>query len=110
MHLTPKTEIDPNSLHYASGQILHNTLSSRISLYPTSPTDPIFKPLFDSDLLKERKVEATMCNPPFYSSEEEIERLRGMKEGLPLAVRLRSLLSLSLAESFLSQEGKEILS
>lgn len=74
-------EIDPNSAHLARGSISRNFLSDRISLVETRATDPIFA------LLGEHIIEWTMCNPPFYDSQEEIDRLADGKAVGPHAVR-----------------------
>lgn len=79
----PSPEIDPNSTHVARGTISRNFLTPRITLVQTTADGPIFAPLADEGVI----IAWTMCNPPFYDSQDEIDRLAGAKELAPHAVR-----------------------
>jgi 23S rRNA A1618 N6-methylase RlmF len=74
-------EIDLSSYEYASANIAANGLQSRIRLHKTEPHEQILSPLSGLDTF-----DFTMCNPPFYSSREEIEKSTAEKELSPSAV------------------------
>jgi 23S rRNA A1618 N6-methylase RlmF len=75
------TEIDRSSYICASSNIATNGLQSRIHLHKQEPHEPILSPLLSPDAF-----DFTMCNPPFYSSREEIEKSTTEKEFSPSAV------------------------
>jgi 23S rRNA A1618 N6-methylase RlmF len=79
---TAGAEIDPNSAHLARGTISRNFSSNRITLVETRATDRLFA------LLGEHAIDWTMCNPPFYNSQEEIDQLAANKAIGPHAVSL----------------------
>lgn len=75
------SEIDQTSYECASINITSNGLQSRIHLHKAQPHEPILSPLLGSDTF-----DFMMCNPPFYSSKEEIEKSKREKEFSPSAV------------------------
>lgn len=77
------TDIDAHSLSHAQLNIDANALSSRITLHAsTLPNDPLI-PL---QALGVEHLDFVMCNPPFYSSEEDMARAYGGKAMPPSAV------------------------
>lgn len=74
-------EIDGSSYECASVNITTNGLQSRIHLHKAEPYEQILSPLTGPDTF-----DFTMCNPPFYSSREEIEKSTTEKEFSPSAV------------------------
>ena len=74
-------EIDPFSYDCASDNVASNGLQSRIHLHKVTSLEPILSPLLGSDTF-----DFTMCNPPFYSSREEMEKSAAEKEFSPSAV------------------------
>ncbi|TKX21206.1 U6 small nuclear RNA (adenine-(43)-N(6))-methyltransferase-like protein [Elsinoe australis] len=62
------TEIDAPSLVSAATNIATNALSSRITLHHTAPSSPLI-PL---DALALPNLDFTVCNPPFYTSAEDL--------------------------------------
>lgn len=76
------SDIDAHSLTHAQRNIDSNNLTSRIKLHQTKPSDPLI-PL---DKLGVERLDFVMCNPPFYSSEEDMARAYGSKEMPPSAV------------------------
>jgi 23S rRNA (adenine1618-N6)-methyltransferase len=76
------SDIDTHSLDDAQRNVDDNKLSSRIKLRLSSPEDPLI-PL---DKLGIDRLDFVMCNPPFYSSEEDMARAYGIKEMPPSAV------------------------
>jgi 23S rRNA A1618 N6-methylase RlmF len=76
------SDIDTHSLDHAQRNVDANNLSSRIKLRLSSPEDPLI-PL---DKLGVSRLDFVMCNPPFYSSEEDMARAYGIKEMPPSAV------------------------
>ncbi|TFK22029.1 hypothetical protein FA15DRAFT_644769 [Coprinopsis marcescibilis] len=75
------TELDHKSYEYAKRNVDMSDMSTRIQIREAGAE--ILGPLFDE---REESFDFTMCNPPFYSSQTEIERLKGEKEGLPSQV------------------------
>ncbi|EJD34600.1 hypothetical protein AURDEDRAFT_176350 [Auricularia subglabra TFB-10046 SS5] len=71
------TERDEVSAHWAQTNIDTNNLGDRVKLVPTRLGDPILRPFFDSPA---QRAMFTMCNPPFYSSAEEMRELAAKKE------------------------------
>jgi 23S rRNA (adenine1618-N6)-methyltransferase len=76
------TDIDEQSLLCAAGNVARNNLMKRIQLRLMTPTNTLF-PL---DILGAKALDFTMCNPPFYSSAEEIENSASLKDFDPYAV------------------------
>ncbi|KAK9468495.1 hypothetical protein V1512DRAFT_259631 [Lipomyces arxii] len=65
------TDIDERAVTLAKEQITRNDLSGRIQIMKSAPGGP----LFDVG----HKLDFTMCNPPFYSSMEDIEFSQELK-------------------------------
>lgn len=77
------TDIDAHSLTHAKANVEANNLTSRIKLHRTaSPEDPLI-PL---DKLGAEHLDFVICNPPFYSSDEDMARAYGGKAMPPSAV------------------------
>ena len=76
------TDIDTHSLTHAQHNIETNNLSKRITLTQTKPSDPLI-PLTK---LGVSRLDFVMCNPPFYSSEEDMSRAYYGKALPPSAV------------------------
>ncbi|KAM5539796.1 hypothetical protein V8D89_006609 [Ganoderma adspersum] len=76
------TEIDDTSLEYAQKNVAANRLQDRVSVFPADPNGPIFAPLAQSDV----EYDFTMCNPPFYSSREDVAQSADAKEFGPNAI------------------------
>jgi 23S rRNA (adenine1618-N6)-methyltransferase len=73
------TDIDKKSLERASKIIKKNELSEAIKLKQQQDAAQIFQGI----LTKEARFSATMCNPPFYKSQEEAMQANARKmEGL----------------------------
>ncbi|GAA6055031.1 hypothetical protein JCM3770_006703 [Rhodotorula araucariae] len=76
------TDIDAHSLEYARRNVTQTGLSGRISVFEAEPEGALFpqKVLdsFDS-------IDFMMCNPPFYSSQDEIDATLAAKELEPFA-------------------------
>ncbi len=64
------TDIDAKSLDFAKRNIELNNLDSRITILPTTPDDPLIPP---EAVRVGNTLDFCMCNPPFYSSKEELE-------------------------------------
>ncbi|CEI62826.1 hypothetical protein FVEN_g599 [Fusarium venenatum] len=62
------TDIDPKSLEYARKNVTLNNLDERINVVQRENTDSLI-PLDD---LNVHRIAFTMCNPPFYKSEQEL--------------------------------------
>ncbi|KAF9652807.1 S-adenosyl-L-methionine dependent methyltransferase [Thelephora ganbajun] len=75
------TETDPSSYECASINITSNGLQSRIQLHKAQAHEPILSPLLGPGVF-----DFAMCNPPFYSNREEIEKKTAEKEFSPSAV------------------------
>ncbi|SOV02758.1 uncharacterized protein UDID_05951 [Ustilago sp. UG-2017a] len=72
------TDIDPNSLDYAKNHIIGHPnngthLSDRVSLLHVDPNASFLPD-------QETGLEFTMCNPPFYTSFEEMDRSASLKK------------------------------
>lgn len=76
------TDIDAHSLTHAQHNIDSNNLTKRIRLTRTKPSDPLI-PL---SKLGVSRLDFVMCNPPFYSSEEDMSRAYYGKDLPPSAV------------------------
>ncbi|KAF8705838.1 hypothetical protein RHS03_04877, partial [Rhizoctonia solani] len=84
-------DIDSRSLAAAQVNIEQNSdVKGRIYLYPTTPDAPVLSPLLPENLSRIGIVDAgitfSMCNPPFYSDIEEVNRSAESKEYDPHAV------------------------
>lgn len=97
------TDVDKASLAYASTAVVGHanngdSLSKRIALTPVDP-DAAFLPPHDSAV----GFEFTMCNPPFYTSYDEMEHSTNLKKTAASAVSpplpFPPLLSLDRTES-----------
>ncbi|KAH7924188.1 hypothetical protein BV22DRAFT_1166095 [Leucogyrophana mollusca] len=77
------TDIDEASLRSARANVERNNLCDRITVLQAAHNDPIFS-LLDVDI--NTQFDFTMCNPPFYSSAEEIASSSDAKEYGPSAV------------------------
>ncbi|KAI8974587.1 S-adenosyl-L-methionine dependent methyltransferase [Trametes punicea] len=76
------TELDELSLASARKNVQANGLQGRIDILGADPAGPVLGPLFYSDTL----YDFTMCNPPFYSSRDEVLQSAEAKELGPNAV------------------------
>ncbi|KAH7339761.1 hypothetical protein B0J17DRAFT_656668 [Rhizoctonia solani] len=82
-------DIDSRSLAAAQANIEQNPgVKDRIYLYPTTQDAPILSPLLPENLTRIgiQHVTFSMCNPPFYSDMEEVNRSAENKECDPYAV------------------------
>ncbi|KAJ7778097.1 S-adenosyl-L-methionine dependent methyltransferase [Mycena metata] len=77
------TDVDELSLTTARSNIERNGLAGRIRVFQTTPEARIFAPLHKDP---SAKADFTMCNPPFYSSPEDVAASAGAKEFEPIAV------------------------
>ncbi|THX36667.1 hypothetical protein D6C98_03190 [Aureobasidium pullulans] len=76
------TDIDPSNFKNASDNIKRNNLESRISTKLNVAEDALINPkAFGVD-----KLDFTMCNPPFYSSPEDMAVSSAGKSDAPSAV------------------------
>ncbi|KAF3918591.1 hypothetical protein AA313_de0201915 [Arthrobotrys entomopaga] len=76
------TEIDPASLLHASKNIQQNSLETRITLVDVSHAEYIFpKEVTESA----ESIDFTMCNPPFYSSVNDMMSSAKLKSVPPLS-------------------------
>ncbi|KNE94065.1 hypothetical protein PSTG_12576 [Puccinia striiformis f. sp. tritici PST-78] len=80
------TEIDQSSFDSALQNITKNDLSNRITLHKTKSSDTTILPIQLVTEETNSKISITMCNPPFYRSQDEIEDLRSKKAFPPEAV------------------------
>jgi len=62
------TEIDDKNYEYANKNIVANGLVSRVTLIKRQSADP----LLDFDQITASRVDFVMCNPPFFSSREDM--------------------------------------
>lgn len=76
------SDVDEASLGHAMRNITANKLNSRIDLSYTSRSEP----LISLDKLGVSRLDFVMCNPPFYSSPEDMARAYGGKAMPPSAV------------------------
>ncbi|KAJ6557965.1 S-adenosyl-L-methionine dependent methyltransferase [Mycena capillaripes] len=77
------TDVDKFSLESARLNVEQNDLVGRIRVFETTPDAPIFTPLHE-DL--NSTIDFVMCNPPFYSSLEDVAASADSKEFEPNAV------------------------
>ena len=93
------TDIDDTSLEFARKNVLANALQDRISVVQADANGPVLFPLHRYKFLylgnllhvlmyrRDTKYDFTLCNPPFYSSRDEIAQSAAAKEFGPNAVR-----------------------
>lgn len=62
------TEIDDKNYQYANRNIVTNGLLSRVTLLKRQSVDP----LLDFDQIPASQIDFVMCNPPFFSSREDM--------------------------------------
>ncbi|KAJ7918461.1 S-adenosyl-L-methionine dependent methyltransferase [Mycena leptocephala] len=77
------TDVDKLSLNSARSNIEQNGFTERVQVFETTPEAPIFAPLHEDPSVK---ADFTMCNPPFYSSHEDVAASADSKEFEPNAV------------------------
>ena len=76
------TDIDPQNFSYANENIKRNSLGERIQTKLNTAEDALISPyVFGLD-----ELDFTMCNPPFYSSAEDLAGSSAGKAGPPSAV------------------------
>ncbi|KAI9833918.1 MAG: hypothetical protein M1819_003427 [Sarea resinae] len=73
--------IDDENLQYAKSNVAKNNLTSRIKLLKTTAEGPLF-PL---DEIGIESLDFTMCNPPFYKSNDELVSSAKEKKRPPLS-------------------------
>lgn len=82
------TEIDSKSFAYARRNIALNNLTSRIHAHlspsPEAPLIPFEK--LSEGAEDSRRLDFTMCNPPFYSSVEDLATSKTFKSQKPTAI------------------------
>ncbi|KAJ7185804.1 S-adenosyl-L-methionine dependent methyltransferase [Mycena filopes] len=76
------TDVGELSLTTARSNIARNGLDERIRVFQTTPEAPIFTPLHQNST----ETDFTMCNPPFYSSHEDVAASADAKDFEPNAV------------------------
>ncbi|KAL2825273.1 hypothetical protein BDW59DRAFT_146327 [Aspergillus cavernicola] len=76
------TDIDEDNIRTSSFTVDANKLNSRIRVVKTTPSDDLF-PL--NTVLGVERLDLTMCNPPFYSSREEMVTSAQEKERPPFS-------------------------
>ncbi|KAI9715566.1 MAG: hypothetical protein M1812_005870 [Candelaria pacifica] len=84
------TDIDDKSLQYARENIARNDFKSRIRLLKTTPEGPLI-PLKALGL---ESIDFTICNPPFYTSSEEMLSSATLKQRPPFSEIARNIPSL----------------
>ncbi|TFK66978.1 hypothetical protein BDN72DRAFT_799475 [Pluteus cervinus] len=77
------TELDPFSFDYASQNVGNNGLGDRIRVWRVNSLE---EPLFGAMKETDEVFDFTMCNPPFYSSVQEIEESGRNKSSPPNAI------------------------
>lgn len=97
----PAPDIDELSLQFANDNVKKNRLESRIRIVRSLPGGSILESLFEDEtfrygplaksrchlVLKYTSCDFVMCNPPFYSSAEDVQNSAESKEFDPHAVR-----------------------
>ncbi|KAI9372638.1 hypothetical protein BJX61DRAFT_542509 [Aspergillus egyptiacus] len=76
------TDVDDENIRTASQTVMANDLSSRIRVVKTSPHGDLY-PL--DTALGVKRLDFTMCNPPFYSSRDEMVASAQEKERPPFS-------------------------
>ncbi|PYH87669.1 DUF890 domain protein [Aspergillus ellipticus CBS 707.79] len=74
------TDIDDDNIRTSRETVSANKLDSRVKIIKTDPKDDLFA--LDS-MLKLDRLDFTMCNPPFYSSRDELLASAEAKERPP---------------------------
>ncbi|KAG8966200.1 hypothetical protein FRC03_012318 [Tulasnella sp. 419] len=77
------TDIDDTSLESARENVKINQLQGRIHVQRSDATGNILAPIFEN---ADKQFDFTMCNPPFYSSKDDMLRSAEGKEFDPHAV------------------------
>ncbi|KZO97627.1 S-adenosyl-L-methionine dependent methyltransferase [Calocera viscosa TUFC12733] len=77
------TDVDDTSLHWARENVMLNGLQDRVEVMRVDSSHLVLQPLIT---YPEIQFDFVMCNPPFYSSAEEISDLAAMKEFDPAGV------------------------
>ncbi|GAA5827906.1 hypothetical protein JCM11251_007724 [Rhodosporidiobolus azoricus] len=77
------TDIDPRSLSYARRNVAQNGLEKEIEVFEVVQEDKVFP---EKVINNAERIDFTMCNPPFYASEDEISSSLTAKELDPFAV------------------------
>jgi 23S rRNA A1618 N6-methylase RlmF len=77
-------ELDEDSLKCATENVERNGLTGRVQIVQAVHDGPILPSLLKDF---EHTFDFTMCNPPFYSSAEDVTRSAENKEFEPNAVR-----------------------
>ncbi|KAJ5345232.1 hypothetical protein N7452_003236 [Penicillium brevicompactum] len=75
------TDIDPNNIRTAQQNVALNGLESRIRIIDSSSDGPLF-PL---EKLGHERLDFTMCNPPFYTSRDELVESAKQKKRPPFS-------------------------
>ncbi|KAJ5794789.1 hypothetical protein N7457_001388 [Penicillium paradoxum] len=75
------TDIDPNNLRTAQHNVALNDLRSRIYVLQSDPQGPIF-PLGN---IPQQTLDFTMCNPPFYTTRDELVQSAEQKNRIPFS-------------------------
>ncbi|CRL26544.1 S-adenosyl-L-methionine dependent methyltransferase, predicted [Penicillium camemberti] len=75
------TDIDSNNIRTSRHNVALNNLESRIQIIHSDPTGPLF-PL---EKLGRQTLDFTMCNPPFYTSPDELKQSAEQKEQEPFS-------------------------
>ncbi|KAJ5191360.1 uncharacterized protein N7498_010345 [Penicillium cinerascens] len=73
------TEIDENNARTAEQNVKLNKLESRVQIVRTDPKDSLF-PL---NKFGQKRIDFTICNPPFYASHEEMTQSAEFKSEKP---------------------------
>ncbi|OAX37931.1 S-adenosyl-L-methionine dependent methyltransferase [Rhizopogon vinicolor AM-OR11-026] len=76
------TDIDDRSIQLAKQNIAQNSMEGRIVIEHMRADDAILQPLHTSQM----NFDFVMCNPPFYSSAEDVSRSAEFKELGPNAI------------------------
>ncbi|GAA5932418.1 hypothetical protein JCM1841_001381 [Sporobolomyces salmonicolor] len=77
------TDIDAHSLSFAEKNVFENSLLGQVSLFHVEQQGRIFPPEVVESV---ETIDFTMCNPPFYASQDEIAASLAAKELEPFAV------------------------
>ncbi|KAJ6132665.1 hypothetical protein N7471_007880 [Penicillium samsonianum] len=75
------TDIDSNNIRTSRHNVALNSLESRIHIVHSDPNGPLF-PL---EKLGRQTLDFTMCNPPFYTSANELKQSAEQKEREPFS-------------------------
>ncbi len=83
------TDIDPLAISQARENVKNNLLSDRITLIQKTDKDKMFI-FLDSDISNNQTWDFTMCNPPFYESEQDMKSSKEFKELNPSSILIAS--------------------